>query len=202
MGPPTRELLDRLGNRFLVPVLHPLVTDPSWPGCWRPHSPPVSEPPPRTRCIVRWARYVEELLKVGPRRARRRLRLRAPNAGDHPQDPQPAERVPGFVRAGRRLHGSSMSCASSPVSWVWRVMPRCWPSATSAGLDGLDPELVRGPVRKRLVDGRPAPVSGGTAAVADGYAVEAILPSARRPRCDGWPKPASSPGRAPTGRAR
>ena len=39
---------------------------------------------------------------VGPRRARRGRRRGAPDAGDRPQDPQPAAGRSGFLRAGRR----------------------------------------------------------------------------------------------------
>ena len=49
--------------------------------------------------------------------------------------------------------GCSTNCASSPVSWVWPAMPRCSRERYEQELDRLSPELVRGPVRERLVEG-------------------------------------------------
>ena len=52
------------------------------------------------------AEQVERTAGVGPRRARRHLGLGASDAGDHPQDPQPAAGVGGVVRHHRRRLGA------------------------------------------------------------------------------------------------
>ncbi len=71
---------------------------PSWRGCStrRRRSPPAD---PLHRGAGRADRRAAG---VGPRGARRGRRLGPPDAGDRPQDPQPAAGVAGFLRARRR----------------------------------------------------------------------------------------------------
>ena len=68
---------------------------------------------------------------VGSRGAGRCLRLGAPDAGDHAQDPQPAAGVGGVRSVSPTTPGFSTSCGSWRRFWGWRATPRCWPSATS-----------------------------------------------------------------------
>ena len=58
-----------------------------------------------------------------------------------------------------------------------------------SALDELPPELVRGPIRERLVERRRAALPSRAAACVDRDALTAILPSARRPGRGGRPKP-------------
>ncbi len=90
---------------------------------------------------------------VGPRGAGRRVRLGAPDAGDHAQDPQPAAGVGGCVRHLRRRVGPRRAAAAGRRFWGWRATPRCSPSATSGRSTNCPTDLVRGPVRERLVEG-------------------------------------------------
>ena len=46
-----------------------------------------------------------------------------------------------------------MSFVNWPRCWAPPAMPKCWPIATQRALDELPKEVVRGPVRARLVDG-------------------------------------------------
>ncbi|EUA10754.1 adenylate cyclase domain protein [Mycobacterium kansasii 732] len=104
-GAAGHELLNRLSNRLLDAGAAPPGTAPSWPRA----GPDVtvgaragaggSGPPGGGPACGRAA-------DVGSCGARRRRRLRAPDAGDHPQDSQPVARGPGFVRIGRRRVGS------------------------------------------------------------------------------------------------
>ena len=90
---------------------------------------------------------------VGPRGPGGRLRLGAPDAGDDAQDPQPAAVVRGRVRHLRRRVDPRRAAPARRRARASRATPRCWPSATRRALDELPDDLVRGPIRKRLVDG-------------------------------------------------
>ena len=127
---------------------------------------------------------------VGSRRARRRRRLRAPDAGHHPQDPQPAAGLPRFVRRvgghrrlgarrtarARRRLGRGARCRGARTALRaragWAVTGAgAW---TGAGTPGR---------------GRQTPLPDRAAAVVDRDAVAALLPAARRPRRDGGRNP-------------
>ena len=88
-GTPDTELLNRLSNRLLdagaAPAGHASklarVLDTTAP----PNGTRLADPVHRAV-----QEQVDELLRLGPRRSGGRRRCGAPDAGDHPQDPQPA----------------------------------------------------------------------------------------------------------------
>ena len=149
-----RDLLDRLTNRLLdagaVTGRARLQAGPRAGADARagaePRTAPVDPDAPgggRTgRCAAR----------MGSRGPCRRLRLGAPDAGEDTQDPQPASIVGGRVRHIRRRLDPRRAATAGRGAGVARdaeVLAERYERA----LDELPAELVRGPVRERLVDG-------------------------------------------------
>ena len=152
------DLLDRLANRLLDAGAEPAGHGSKLARVLarRRATTATAEPAQRVQVdpIHRGGRRADRrAARVGPGRPGRRLRLGAPDAGHHPQDPQPAAGVGGVPSASPTTRGFSTSCGSWPVCSGWRATPRCSPSATRSALDELPDDMVRGPIRERLVEG-------------------------------------------------
>ena len=109
---------------------------------------------PTTRCVTAVAEQIDRTVGMGPRRAGRRLGFRAPDAGGDAEDPKPAAVASEtFVRDCRRLtdpgRAQAVLAGILGVARDAEVLAEKYENALAA----LPADLVRGPVRERLVDG-------------------------------------------------
>ena len=124
------------------------------PGCWRAPTTPKQPKTPTADPVHRAvAEQVESLVEWDRAVRADVVRLGAPDAGDDAQDPQPAAGVGGCVRDLRRRVGPRRAAAAGQCAGRRARRRGARRAVRDARWTSLPDELVRGPVRERLVEG-------------------------------------------------